>query len=132
MSSNSERQAKAQLESIIEMVKAVEDASGVDEGDQEEAREAALQTIYEDPLEVAVRSGWVSCREAMVPKEYMILLCTGGPAVRIVGDLDGWGQPESATLFHQDWGTPWIEYLVDRDQEDALISYARNFYFGEG
>lgn len=125
MPSNSENQAKAQLESIIEMVDRVKRARNYDK------REEAIDLIMNDPLEIATRSGWVSTTDDMHPEEYMILLCTGGPAVKIVGDINDYGEPETAHLFHQDWGTPWIEYRVDREQEDYLMEYARNFYFGK-
>ena len=33
-----------------------------------------------------------------------------GPHVRITGKLNQHGEPESARLEYQDWGTPWTEY----------------------
>jgi len=94
--------------------------------DQDEAR----QLIEEDALEVQVRSGWVTPGEEMVPEEFTILLCTGGPAARIRGELDQYGQPSRAWIEYQDWGTPWMQY-IGADQ-DVLLDYARVFYFGEG
>jgi hypothetical protein len=58
----------------------------------------------------------------------MILLCTGGPAVRIVGELDR-GTPCRAWLEYQDWGTPWTQYFGAKS--DTLCEYAANFFFGE-
>jgi hypothetical protein len=55
-------------------------------------------------------------------------LTTGGPAVRIIGELDG-GEVESARLEVQDWGTPWTEHCTTGDDNEALLSYARCFYF---
>jgi hypothetical protein len=46
---DAEQQARAQLESIVAMVRAVNDAPS------DEEREAALTAIYEDPLDVEVR-----------------------------------------------------------------------------
>ncbi len=84
-----------------------------------------------------VRSGWYAAGMPDLdafPAEYTILLCTGGPAVRIIGELDQYGEPETARLEHQDWGTPWTEYYADHmprdDQETALLTYARQFYYG--
>jgi hypothetical protein len=91
----------------------------------------ARQTIEEDPLSVEVRSGWYSPgdTENAKPIEYNILLGTGGPATRIIGELDEHGYPENARLQVQDWGKPWSEYFdVDRD---VLLKYAQCFYFGE-
>lgn len=120
----SQRQAIAQMASIAEMVEALRAA-----GDNEDAREAAEQAIHESPLTVQVRSGWVSPGGKMEAEEYEILLCTGGPAVRIVGDLNEHSEPINAILEHQDWFTPWTPY----HQADAeiLLEYAGCFYFGD-
>ncbi|MDR6858912.1 hypothetical protein J2W96_005244 [Variovorax guangxiensis] len=42
-------------------------------------------------------------------EEFEILLCTGGPTVRIVGDLDHHGEPDRARIEYQDWFEPWRE-----------------------
>ena len=115
-------QAGAQYESIVEMVKALNSKS---EKKQEEARER----IEEDALCVEVRSAWTPLDRKLEPHEYSILLCTGGPAVRIFGTLDLHNEPLTARLEFQDWGTPWTEYY-DTDEE-MLLAYARCFYFGE-
>jgi hypothetical protein len=90
--------------------------------DDDEAREA----IYEDPLSVEVRSGWVTPGSEMTPEYFQILLCTGGPAVRIMGELDQYGEPSRAWIEHQDSGTPWQEYHGDHDT-GALLTYAAMF-----
>jgi hypothetical protein len=96
--------------------------------DEEEARER----IQEDPLSIQLRSGWYAPGEEKPDaEEFEILLCTGGPAVRIVGDLDG-GQPDRPRLQYQDWGTPWTEYFIENDSDrEALQTYCEQFYFGE-
>jgi general stress protein YciG len=99
---HAEEQAKAQLESIIEMVEALEKAEKAGDDD---AIDAAREAIQEDPLEVSVRGGWHSPGEESEDEEYLILLCTGGPAVRIVGELRN-KEPHTARLQYQDWGTP--------------------------
>jgi hypothetical protein len=92
----------------------------------------ARQAIEEDPLSVEVRSGWHTPGEKEESMEYKILLGTGGPALQIVGDLDQYNQPESATLQYQDWFTPWIDYYETTSEEkDALLTYAQQFHFGE-
>lgn len=122
-------QAKAQLDSIREMVQALNDA-----GDDDEKREKAVQTIHENPLSVEVRSGWYPPNDKdadKAPAEYRILLCWGGPACQIVGALSEHGEPDTARIEYQDWGTPWTEYRISREDQDVLLSYARQFYFGE-
>lgn len=102
--------------------------------------DAARQTIQEDALSVQVRSGWYSpgARDADTkPAEYEILLCTGGPAVRIVGNLSEHGEPETARLEVQDWFTPWTAMRPkvgpdNYDSEPILLAYAHCFYYGEG
>ena len=117
-------QAQAQLESIRGMVKAMEDGEEWEGMDPEEA-------IAEDPLEIAIRADWHSPGdEADMDLEYKILLCTGGPAARIIGGLDQWKQPNSVALEYQDWGTPWTELWTDSDEDAAMLTYARQFYFG--
>lgn len=151
-------QAKAQLNSLVEMVKRLEhcqDCTGEDcelsdkeiyaginlyyqEGDKatEEDRETyhneeeARQAIQEDPLSVQVRSDWQNPGDEMMAAEYEILLCTGGPAVRIIGELDQHQQPDTAKIEYQDWFTPWERYSATTDEEDkALLAYALQFYF---
>lgn len=101
---------------------------------EDKAIEAAQETIQEDALSAEVRSDWHSLgdKENDVPGEYKITLCAGGPAVRLVGDLEN-GQPSSARLEHQDWGTLWTELRDTSENDDAaLLAYAQQFYFGEG
>ena len=75
----------------------------------EDQTEEGAEAIYETPLEVLVRSPWYSPYDNASPAEYQILLCTGGPAVRITGRLEN-GSPVSANLEYRDRFQPWIEY----------------------
>lgn len=96
-----------------------------------ESTDQARQRIDEDPLSVQVRSGWVTPGEDFEAEEFAILLTTGGPAVRIRGELGPGNEPSRAWVEYQDWFTPWIE-LVDRPIEtDTLLTYCRQFYYGE-
>lgn len=138
---NAREQAQAQFESIREMVEALQQFDDCD--DVEMSREAAEQRIHEDALSVEIRSEWHSpgTQPSDVPAEYRILLCTGGPAVQIVGKLSERGEPETACLQMQDWFLPWTDYqpswnsaamyAAKQDAQDVLLAYARQFYFGE-
>lgn len=119
------QQAKAQLESILEMVSTLMNAA------PEEAQDAARETIEQDPLSITVRSGWHTPGDKVEIEEFNILLCTGGPAVRIIGDLSEHMEPSSATLQYQDWGTPWTIYYLTEEEEQAVLAYCGCFYFGE-
>lgn len=119
-------QAKAQMSSILEMVRALDT-------NDDNVREDAIQVIQEDALSVEVRSGWHEPGEKSIsPSEFQILLCTGGPAVRLIGDLNTHSEPESVRIEYQDWGTFWTEYRVTTGKErDAMLTYAQQFYFCE-
>ena len=122
MSQNSCDQAFAQLASIKEMLKAVENAT-------DDEREAAEQAIYDDPLAVDVRSGWVSVwTTEFKPVEYRVLLCTGGPAVQLEGELDDRNRPYNVQLQHQDWFEPWQTVPLNAEDTKALLTYVRHFF----
>ena len=107
-----------------EELQQLEEAAGECE-DQDQAR----QRIEEDALSVEVRSGWTTPGEDMAAEEFSILLTTGGPAVRIRGELDQHNEPSRAWLEVQDWGKPWTQYFPA--DQDVLLTYCRCFCFGE-
>ena len=95
-------------------------------------RDEAEERINEDPLSVEFRGGWHGVGETSEDEEYNILLCTGGPAVRIIGDLGSGGEAHSARLEYQDWGTPWTEYSpMTSEEREFLLAYASHFYYRE-
>src|SRR5690606_27267479 len=129
MAEQAHEQAKVNLKIIVELLRRLHKA--LDAGD-EAAEDAAREEIWGLPLEVTVRSGWQRPGEAVDPEEYQILLATGGPAVRITGALDLWGEPATAVLQYQHWGIPWTEYPADDEEAQALLEFARQFYYGYG
>lgn len=116
-----------------------EDCCNGEDIDVNAACDEARRAIEEDALSVEVRSDWYSptaSHPETEPYEYNILLCTGGPAVRIIGTLSEHGEPKTARLEVQDWFTPWTAFrpLVSPDNYDSepiLLAYASCFYFGE-
>lgn len=131
---NARNQARAQYDSISEMVKALRKA---EKSDNDDARDDATQRIQEDALSIQVRSGWYTPGAdksdlSRKPCEFEILLCTGGPAVRIVGDVGDHGEPKNARLEFQDWFTPWTQWQDNKQIEETLLAYCRCFYFEEG
>lgn len=132
-------QARAQLNGIIEMMDAYETAQGNGfawhEGCKQD-EETMRQIIMENALSIEGRSGWYCPgdydSQASQIIEYKILLCTGGPAVQIVGDLGDDFIPAGALLQHQDWYTPWEDYIDTTEKEDSvLLEYVSFYWFGE-
>ena len=99
-------------------------------GETEDA-DRARQDIEEDALSVEIRSGWQSADETLEAAEFCILLCTGGPAVRVRGELDEYREPSRAWIEYQDWGTPWTMLHDECVDTGTLLTYCQCFYFGE-
>jgi hypothetical protein len=119
-------QGQAQYESIRELVAKLHD------DESESSREA----IHEDALSVSVRSNWYTPgSDPGAPLEFEILLCCGGPSVRLTGTLNLHCEPDTVTLQVQDWFQPWTDFnpATGDESEDAqsiLLAYASCFYFG--
>jgi hypothetical protein len=101
----------------------------IDAGDCE-SQDDARERIQEDALDVQYRSGWTSVGQALEATEFSILLCTGGPAVRIMGELDDNKEPTRAWIEFQAWGTSW-EMAHNVIEHGTLLEYCQQFYFGE-
>jgi hypothetical protein len=97
------------------------------------SREEVEERIQESPLSVEVRSGWRSPGDEVEDnaEEFRILLTTGGPALQIRGELGRFNEPDRAWLEYQDWGVPWTEYHGENEDQDALLTFARCFHFGD-
>ena len=85
------------------------------------------------PLSVLVRSGWYIPGTAPgYAEEFEILLSTGGPACRIIGQLDAgsvaWQSGCRPVMQHQDWFKPWVESSYDIDT-NALLWFCEQFYY---
>lgn len=126
--------ARAWAASILEVMTALD---ALESGEAESVEcdgctyvdaDSLRQHIDEMPLSVQVRGGWYTPGgEAPDAEEFEILLSTGGPALRIYGDIGG-----LARLQWQDWGTPWTDYFETSDDEDeAIASFVGSFWFGE-
>lgn len=124
---NGKLQAIAQMACISDMMRRYREAQDI-EGYT--AMEAVEEEIMVDPLEISVRSLWTPLGYPMEADEFRILLCTGGPAVQIVGDLDEhgciFGQPN---IEYQDWFAPWRPLTITEDQQKDLLAYCQMFNF---
>lgn len=103
-------------------------------GTQDSLQDSLTKHIQQMPLSVLVRSGWHSPGEAFEIAEFEILLSTGGPACRILGELNrgsvAWQAGCRPVIQHQDWFKPWTESDYDVDT-DALLWFCDQFYYGE-
>ena len=111
--------------------------------DNEDAKEVELdgETItdaseistrmQEGALAVEVQSGWYTPGTPLKPTEFQVLVSTGGPAFRIIGELDQYNQPSNVRAEHQDWGTQWIEVELSNEEQEAVDWFAGLFYYGE-
>jgi hypothetical protein len=122
------KQAQSQINGIREMVAELRAAQ--DSGDDGRV-DAAQTAIFEDPLSVEVRTSWHPVGEARKPDEFYILLCTGGPAVRITGDLSEYGEAENVRVESQDWFTHWEDACMTAEEQADVLTYCHQFYFGE-
>ena len=95
-------------------------------------RDHARERIEEDVLSVEVRSDWHTPGDSeSTDTEYQILITTGGPAARIVGELNQYHEPSTAKFEYQDWFKPWTEAYTSSADDAVMLQYARVFYFGE-
>ena len=124
--SEGQKQAAAQYAAIVQMLADLDAAEDIDDED-----EAARQRIADHPLSVMVRSDWTQPGDPLEAAEFQILLCAGGTAVRIVGELEH-GTPCSAQMEYQTWDTPWLPYF---GALPAVLCdycyYVASFYFGD-
>ena len=100
-----------------------------DYNQQDELRESVLNSA----LSIQFRSGWYSSLYDRVrigqPAEFKILLSWGGPALRIIGEIEE-NFSINPKLQYKDWGTPWIDFEITEDQQKALNWFCNCFYFG--
>ena len=87
--------------------------------------------MQEGALSVEVRSEWHTPGSETSSSEFQVLLTTGGPAFRIIGDLDRYWNPTGVRAEHQDWGTPWTKVELDDKEQEAVDWFANLFYYGE-
>ena len=95
-----------------------------------DAQDQLRESVLNSALSVEFRSGWYSSLDdELVPEEFKILLTWGGPALRVIGELDNYG-PVNPKLQYQDWGTFWTDLEITEDQQEALNWFCNCFYFG--
>ena len=100
-----------------------------------EKQEKIRESILNSALSVEFRSGWYSPlydrTRIIEPCEFKILLTWGGPALRVIGELNQYKEPENVKMQFQDWGTCWTDFEITENQQEALNWFCSCFYFGE-
>ena len=118
--------AKGHMQSMVEDFKKDKHFFDIKDFDsQDELRENVLNSA----LSIQFRSGWETHYENFKAKEFEILLSWGGPALRVIGEITDYGSKNPKIQF-QDWGTPWTDFEITEDQQDALNWFCNCFYFG--
>ena len=113
---------------IKALMKRLSDANNTDDSTDD------FDDIYDEvmnrPLELSVRNReWRQLGEGVVhPDQYNILLATGGPAVRIIGELEN-NEVITARLEVQDWFQPWTQFQISESPE--IFDFANLFCFEE-
>ena len=96
-----------------------------------EKQEEIKENILNSALSVEFRSGWTSNPNELEIEEFKILLTWGGPALRVIGELNQYKEPENIKMQYQDWGTFWTDFEITENQQEALNWFCNCFYFGE-
>tara|TARA_Y100001951_G_C11228199_1_gene232997 strand:- start:326 stop:742 length:417 start_codon:yes stop_codon:yes gene_type:complete len=96
-----------------------------------EKQEEIKENILNSALSVEFRSGWTSNPNELEIEEFKILLTWGGPALRVIGELNQYKEPENIKMQYQDWGTFWTDFEITEEQQKALNWFCSCFYFGE-
>jgi hypothetical protein len=133
--SNAEQNGQGHAETILELYRAhkaaMETGEKVEFDNYKYVADGILERAMESALSCDVRSGWGRVGDKVEAEQYRILLTTGGPALRIVGDIG-----ETGEMQIQDWGTPWAEFRptfeaeADRDEwPDAIEWFCGCFCF---
>jgi hypothetical protein len=86
--------------------------------------EAVADYARELPLSVLIRSDWHEVGAESTYSEFEILLSTGGPAVRVLGDLDSYSEPYRPGLQFSDWGVSWTDHPESNVRRVAVVRWA--------
>jgi len=101
--------------------------------EQENRIEEIRENVLNSALSVEFRNGWYSdlyhLKGVTEPIEFKILLSWGGPALRIIGEIEE-NFAVNPKMQFQDWGTLWTDFEITEEQEKALNWFCNCFYFG--
>lgn len=96
-----------------------------------ESPNEALNRIHESVLELLIRSRWHAPGGNADSAEFALMLTIGGPTVRITGKLCDGEPAHGARLEYAAPWEPWQSLPLTAAESDAVLAWARCFYFGE-
>lgn len=132
--------ALAHVESILEGMTAAktleeETAESVEYDGETYTCEYELQDrMQERALSVEIRTEWHvpgSKADGIDPGEYRIVLTFGGPSLEVRGNLNGYNEPDTATVYYRDAWLPERALPLDAERAGAILDFAQIFYYGE-
>jgi len=71
-----------------------------------------------------IRESLEDCLDVRVTKKLDILISTGGPASKIVYDIE----TEEAEYYFQDWFKPWTKANLNYKEQEALKEYVQSTF----
>jgi len=120
------------LSTIVEMFKESQDKAKRDDWD---AMDELRDRVLEYPASLEVRTGWFSPWDEITKpddlEECRFLLASGGPAVQVWAELDGYGEPNLVQLQVQDWFLPWTPMIISIEESEALEWFIGQFNLGD-
>lgn len=118
--------ARAHLADIRRLHAAHQEAMQISDRLVEQIEEEARDQV----LSLEVRTGWHCPSDPpSQPEQGCLTLTTGGPALRVLIELDCDAEVLECQLQHQDWGTPWIELPLTEADDEALCWFAGLFTY---
>jgi len=127
MSDNSRQNIES---SVVDICLKYKSYNALVEESRHSAAEEIIDELREKPASVQIRSAWNNCPSEFKPEEFRIELSGGGPATRIIGDLDEHAEVWSVKPQHQDWFQPWKDLPLDEEETKAVKWFANLFYYG--
>ena len=111
-----QEQALSKVESIVELVDQLQEIFKGD-GDSLAYLDITREELLNMPLEAKLEEGG----------RYMILLTTGGPAVRLTGIVRSYPL-ESVRLECADWGEGWTEVKIPTEDIEKLLFFVKYLF----
>lgn len=115
---------KIALDTIAVMAEELNEIADAEGFGDDKRRENAHLAVLQSPLEVTYRAEGTDPAK-LEASEIVILLSTGGPAVRLVAGCDAAGLFDGDVHIEtQDWGTSWTRINLSESETNTLDAWA--------